>query len=179
MGETVIQKHTNAGINFGWIATDNLDTSEPLIILVFIFCRWHLIAVNHADAYCYKTFRCNQNIAAGFFPRSVDLFLSVRVSNNWKSFLQPHYHGSYRDGSCCPPVPWFQERLPSWLCVLDRLIRNEPAPVLGITPPYSHQQCVQDNVLVIRDCMDQPIILRENRSTTTARYSQPSWVLSE
>lgn len=30
---------------------------------------------------------------------------------------------------------------------------------------------------VIRDCMDQPIILRENRSTTTARYSQPSWVL--
>jgi hypothetical protein len=25
--------------------------------------------------------------------------------------------------------------------------------------------------------MDQPIILRENRSTTTARYSQPSWVL--
>lgn len=27
-----------------WIATDNLDTSEPLIILVFIFCRWHVFA---------------------------------------------------------------------------------------------------------------------------------------
>ncbi|HII1963389.1 TPA: hypothetical protein ACYZXY_001801 [Escherichia coli] len=27
--------------------------------------------------------------------------------------------------------------------------------------------------------MDQPIILRENRSTTTARYSQPSWVLMQ
>lgn len=32
---------------------------------------------------------------------------------------------------------------------------------------------------VSRDCIDQPIILRENRSTTTARYSQPSWVLSD
>lgn len=29
---------------------------------------------------------------------------------------------------------------------------------------------------VIRGCIDQPITLRENRSTTTARYSQPSWV---
>lgn len=23
--------------------------------------------------------------------------------SNWKSFLQQHYHDSYRDGSCCPP----------------------------------------------------------------------------
>ncbi len=62
-------------------------------------------------------------------------------------------------------------------CVLTALIRMNQHLFFGITPPYSHQQCVQDNVLVIRDCMDQPIILRENRSTTTARYSQPSWVL--
>jgi len=39
------------------------------------------------------------------------------------------------------------------------------------------QPCAQNNVLCLRDCIDQPITLHENRSTTTVRYSQPSWVL--
>jgi len=31
--------------------------------------------VKHADAYCDKTCDVSKNIAPGFFPRSVDLFL--------------------------------------------------------------------------------------------------------
>jgi len=51
-----------------------------------------LIVIKHFDVI--------KNIAAGFFPRSVDLFsLSVHASATGKSFLQPHYRGSNRDGS--------------------------------------------------------------------------------
>ncbi|MCF7263893.1 hypothetical protein L3W99_22140, partial [Escherichia coli] len=32
-------------------------------------------------------------------------------------------------------------------CVLTALIRMNQHLFFGITPPYSHQQCVQDNVL--------------------------------
>ena len=51
-----------------------------------------------------KHFDVIKNIAAGFFPRSVEFFFFIRcVSTTGKSFLQPHYHGSYRDGSCRNP----------------------------------------------------------------------------
>src|SRR5690606_23263905 len=57
------------------IATDNLDTSEPLIVLDFIFCRLHLIGRTMPTLTVIKHFDVIKNIAAGFFPRSVDLFL--------------------------------------------------------------------------------------------------------
>lgn len=57
------------------IATDNPDTSEPLIILVFVFSRWHLIARTMPTFTIIKHFDVIKNIASGFFPRSVDVFL--------------------------------------------------------------------------------------------------------
>jgi hypothetical protein len=41
-----------------------------------------------------KHFDVIKNITAGFFPRSVDLFFIRSRFNNWKNFLQPHYHDS-------------------------------------------------------------------------------------
>ena len=94
-----------------------------------------------------KHFDVIKNITAGFFPRSVDLFFIRSRFNNWKNFLQPHYHGSYRDGSCYPPCRVISGTTATHGLCTDCPDPNEPAPVFGITPPYSHQQCVQDNVL--------------------------------
>lgn len=52
---------------------DSLDTSEPLIILVFVFRRWHLIARTMPTSTVIKHFDVIKNFTAGFFPRSVDL----------------------------------------------------------------------------------------------------------
>jgi len=54
---------------------DNLDTSEPLVILVFIFCRWHLLARTMPMLTVIKHFDVIKKIVVGFFPRSVHLFL--------------------------------------------------------------------------------------------------------
>ena len=48
------------------------------------------------------------------------------------------------------------------VCVLTALIRNEPAPVLGLRRHTAISSAFRTMSLVIRDCMDQPIILREN-----------------
>jgi len=44
-------------------------------VLVFVFCRWHLIARTMPTPTVIKRFDVIKNIAAGFFPRSVNLFL--------------------------------------------------------------------------------------------------------
>lgn len=65
-------------------------------------------------------------------------------------------------------------------CVLTALVRvNQHLFFWGLRRHIAISSAFRTMSFVIRDCIDQPIILRENRSTTTARYSQPSWVLSD
>ena len=103
--------------------------------------------LNHADAYCYKTFRCNQKYRYGLlhaFRRSISL--SVRVSVAGKSSLQPRYHDSYRDGSCYLPARVTSGTTATHDLCIDCPGLSEPAPVFGDYVPYSHQQCVQNNI---------------------------------
>jgi hypothetical protein len=78
-----------------------------------------------------KHFDVIKNITAGFFPRSVDLFFIRSRFNNWKNFLQPHYHGSYRDGSCYPPGRVISGTTATHGLCTDCPDPNEPAPVFG------------------------------------------------
>ena len=90
---------------------------------------FHILSVTsdcstHVDAYCYKKFRCNQKFRCGLLPPSVDLFFMRSRFSNWKSFLQPRYRDSYRDGSYTLPwLPWFRVVWPAkmiiwwlWIC---------------------------------------------------------------
>jgi hypothetical protein len=47
-----------------------------------------------------KHFDVIKNIAAGFFPSSVDLFFIRSRFNNWKKLSATALSCSYRDGSC-------------------------------------------------------------------------------
>lgn len=103
---------------------------------------------NHVDAYCYKTFRCNQKYRCELLPAFRRSFsLSVHASATGKSFLQLHYRDNYRDGSCCPPGRVISGTTATHGLCTGCPDPSESAPFLRITPPYSHQQCVQDNVL--------------------------------
>lgn len=93
-----------------WIATDNLDTSEPLIILVFIFSRWHLIARTMPTLTVIKHFDVIKNIAAGFFTRSVDLFLCARTGQQ----LRPDTASLRGFGRKLCPLPNVHPVLPGW-----------------------------------------------------------------
>lgn len=46
----------------------------------------------------------------------------------------------------------------------------------SLAPEQGHAQCVAHHVAVIRSDSDQPTTRREYKSSTTARYSQPSSV---
>jgi len=46
--------------------------------------------------------------------------------------------------------------------------------LLWLTQPNCHQQRIDSQSLVICGFIDQPITCRENRSSTTAKYNQPS-----
>lgn len=60
---------------------------------------------SHADAYWYKTFRCNQKYCYWHrLPFRRSFSLSVHASVAKKSFLQPPCHDRYCDGSYSPPV---------------------------------------------------------------------------
>lgn len=131
---------------------------------------------NHADAYCYKTFRCNQKYRCGLLPAFRRSFsLSARVSVTGKSFLQLRYRDSYHAGSYCHP-----DRVISGTTATHGLCTDCPGPsepstgLCGLRRHTAISSAFRAMSFVIRDCIDQPIILRENRSTTTARYNQPS-----
>ncbi|CTQ00144.1 hypothetical protein BN1200_1100077 [Klebsiella variicola] len=82
---------------------------------------------NHADAYCYKTFRYKQNIASGFVSRSVDPFLKPfafqllekAFRNRVVMAVSATTHAAFQ-------TVLFQERLPLMarvLTALDALLR--------------------------------------------------------
>ncbi|MBA4820798.1 hypothetical protein H2241_07320 [Pantoea ananatis] len=52
-----------------------LQDGEPLIILIFVYWRWHLTALTVPTLAVIKHLDALNSIAAGFFPRSVGLFL--------------------------------------------------------------------------------------------------------
>jgi hypothetical protein len=80
----------------------------------------------HADAYCYKTFQCNQKYRCGLLLAIRRSFsLSVHASLARKSFLQPCCHDSYHDGSYYPPVRAISGT--TALCT-DCPDQNAPAP---------------------------------------------------
>jgi len=60
--------------------------------------------------------------------------------------------------------------------VLAALAECTSTWLLGLRRHSAMSNASNTSSLVIRDCIDQPLTRRENRSTTTARYSQPSWV---
>jgi hypothetical protein len=94
-----------------------------------------------------KHFDVIKNIAAGFFPRSVGLFFIRSRFSNWKKLSATALSWQLPRRLMLPSRPCdFRNDCHSWLCT-DCPDPSEPAPVFGITPPYSHQQCVQDNVL--------------------------------
>ena len=63
-------------------------------------------------------------------------------------------------------------------CVLTALIRMNQHLFLGITPPYSHQQCVQDNVLChpVHETADN---LRQEQNQTTTAEIQAGFIASD
>lgn len=113
-----------------------------------------------------KYFEVIKNIAAGFFPRSVDLFLYLFTLSNWKKLSATALSWQLPLRLILPFRPYdFRNDCPG---------PSEPAPF------FADYAAIQPSAVrsgqmsfVIRDCIDQPIFLRENRSTTTARYSQP------
>lgn len=126
-----------------WIATDNLDTSEPLIILVFIFCRWHL-----STPTVIKHFDVIKNIAAGFFRRSVDFFLyQITLQQLEKAFCNRVIMAVTATAHAAPSVRVISGTTATHGLCTDCTDPSEPVPVFGGAPPYSHQQCVQDDVL--------------------------------
>ncbi len=60
-------------------------------------------------------------------------------------------------------------------CVVPKLNSSwEPVYQVTLRRHTAIRSAFRTISFVIRGCIDQPITLRENRSTTTARYSQPS-----
>ena len=123
-----------------------------------------------------KHFDVIKNITMGFFPRSVDLFFIRSHFSSWKNFLQLRCRDSYHDGSYCPLVHVISgTTAPHGLCT-DYLDQNEPVPVFeDYVATRSSEAHSGQYLLSSGGCIDQPITLRENRSTTTTRYSSPSW----
>lgn len=120
--------------NSNWIAMDNLDTFEPLIILVFVFSRWQLFTWTMPTPTVIKTFRCNQKHRCGLLPAFFRSFsLSVRVSVAGKSFPQPRCHGSYRDNSCCLPDRVISGTTATHGLYIDCPDQSESVPVAVVT----------------------------------------------
>jgi len=66
------------------------------------------------------------------------------------------------------------KRLPLIACVLTTLVRMNQYVFLGLRRHTAIRRAFRAIAFVIRDCIDQPVISRKNRSTTTASYSQSS-----
>ena len=70
---------------------------------------------NHADALLVIKHFDVIKISAGFFPRSVDLFLYPFAFQQLKKLSATALSWQLPRRLMLPSVPWFQERLPSWL----------------------------------------------------------------
>lgn len=103
----------------------------------------------------------------------ISFSLTIHAKAAGQNFLQLRFPDSYHDGST--PCD-FKEWQPLMACVLTALIRINQRLFLGLRRHLSIESAFRTISFVIRNCINQQINLHENRSTTTARYSQPSWV---
>jgi hypothetical protein len=110
-----------------------------------------------------KHFDVIKNIAAGFFPRSVIFSLSVRVSTTGKTCNRIIMAVTATAHAASRPCD-FRNDCHSWL--VPALIRMNQHLFWGLRRHTAISSAFRTMSFVIRDCMDQPIILRENRSTT-------------
>ena len=79
------------------------------------------------------------NIAAGFFPRSVDLFLPFRVSVAGKVFRNRVIVAVTATTHAAFQTMWFQARQQLMARVLTALIRVHQYLFLRITSPHRHK----------------------------------------
>ena len=124
----------------------------------------HLYIIEHITACCFSScVDCDAELAL--------------ASVAGRSSRQPHCHGSFLVGSCSLPGHAPLGNSASHSSCTGYLDLNAPSLALwgfaAIPPSTTHPVPVP---WLSWTCMDQPMTRRENRSTTTARYSQPSWV---